>query len=289
MSVMKSSVKFNEKFLPRFLGKFLPVAKDLRMLINPKQLSKQEFSAIISYFYNGNNVFKTTAPGRHEKSNDAIINKINSIDNAIIIDVGASDGSTSLDIIEKLNFNFGRYFVTDINFGAYIMREGKNTYFFDSKLKECIVIVNDKIIVYYDKNAHISPISNYSFKRIKEAPKFNIERAQLIDLCQPELKDLVKKNSKVRIEEWDIFEEWKFEKADIIKVANVLNRTFFNDQLLLKALENLKGALTEHGVLFVVENRECERWSVFEFENNKFVEIGNSNGGTEIKDLITKC
>ena len=66
--------------------------------------------------YNGKKIFKSTGPKRHQLSNDIFLRHVKDIESAVIIDVGASDGSTSLDVIEMLDSNFSKYYVTDISF-----------------------------------------------------------------------------------------------------------------------------------------------------------------------------
>ncbi|MCX6351414.1 MAG: hypothetical protein NTX03_06105, partial [Bacteroidetes bacterium] len=57
---------------------------------------------------------KTTKPGRHQLCNKLMLSNID-FTNKTILDVGASDGSTSFDLINLLSNKFNNYFVTDYN------------------------------------------------------------------------------------------------------------------------------------------------------------------------------
>ncbi len=77
------------------------------------------------------------------------------------------------------------------------------------------------------------------------------------------------------------------DKVHCIKVANVLNRLYFSDNMIRIAICNLKNALLPEGYLFVIDNRKNENSSQFKLSvDNEFVFVKDINRGCDIKDLI---
>lgn len=283
---MKSTIKFNQTIIPGIFRKFLPCAADLRDLLKSKNFSRKDFSSYMLSVYNGKKIFKSTSPLRHKLSNEIFLQTVQNIDSAVIIDVGASDGSTSLDLIEILKDNFSKYYVTDISFYLNVINKKGNTYFYDPSSKNCLIIVNNYFIIFKDEKSTLNPIKIIANYLISKAPTFDPKVNIKCNLCQPDLLRLFTKDSRIIMKEWDIFNRWDGEKADFIKAANILNKSFFLDEQLIEATKNIKGALKEGGKLLIVENREIEKWSLFEYNDSKLEHLISENGGSEILDFL---
>ena len=108
---MRLPIKLNQAGWPSRFARLSFAFHDPRPLANEdySHLAPLEFSRAISTLQFGV-TFKTTRPGRQAHSNQ-FISQIYRESKPVILDVGASDGSTSLDLIRSL-VDFGHYFVT---------------------------------------------------------------------------------------------------------------------------------------------------------------------------------
>jgi len=100
----------------------------------------------------------------------------------------------------------------------------------------------------------------------------------------PKLINL-RKDKAIIIEKYDVFEKWRHEKADLIIAANVLNRSYFSDNQIKKALLNIFNALNNLGRFVVVDNRENEKATIFRMVNGVIEIEKDINNGTEIKEI----
>ncbi|MBN2267747.1 MAG: hypothetical protein JW725_05430 [Candidatus Babeliaceae bacterium] len=78
-------------------------------------------------------------------------------------------------------------------------------------------------------------------------------------------------------------------KFHVIRAANILNKAYFDDNVLLKIIRNLKSLLTKDGVFVVCRTNEQQEnnASIFRLgETNKFLLLHRVGNGCEIENLI---
>ncbi len=276
-------IKYNRNCLPAFLHGLLPSISDPRPILHQPDLSQTEFSKCVSSVRVGG-TWKTTQKFRHNTSDDLIINWANS--KSQILDVGASDGVTSLDLIKKLGMKFDRYIVTDAYLTVFVMSCSDGTYFYDGLSNDAFMKVTDTFVGYADDKDALFPFGLIARIFLCQAPTFEVGKAKEISLCQPELIAQSKVDPRLRVKEWNILTPWAGEMVDMIKVANVLNKHYFSNDKIKMAARNLYRALQPNGKLVIVENRDKEKISVFQKETNKFKLIRSENSGSEIEYLI---
>ncbi|MCX6351892.1 MAG: hypothetical protein NTX03_08515, partial [Bacteroidetes bacterium] len=159
---------------------------------------------------------------------------------------------------------------------------GKMFYFFDTRTNQCILISNNQFVIYPQESKLIlfflnSKISNAS-RQIKKRVK----------LIQPELVKYANSNpEKIYIEQFNIFEPWVAATPDIIKVSNVLNRDYFSDDMIKRAISVMKSYLKNDGYLVISDNREIEKVSLYQLKDNRFLKLIEINSGTEISNLVS--
>lgn len=282
---MISPIKFNNSKMPKFMLSFLPNEYDARNLFKRDKLSASEFSNYIQAINFGGKFSKTTKPNRHILSDEIIQKELSNYRNAVILDVGASDGSTSVDLIRKINGNFDTYYVTDVSFSLHFIENNGKGYFYDSMTKECIMIVTDYLIIYHDTLSS-SPIGSIARHFIRKAPRYDPTKIKIVDLCQPKLKQILKTDKRVNLLEWSIMEPWKEKKADIIKVANVLKTEVFSEDEIRTALKNLLEILKPNGKLLITRNLDKEKYSLFRKNGTELKLESEINGGCDITYLI---
>jgi hypothetical protein len=204
----------------------------------------------------------------------------------VVLDVGASDGSTSLAVMKKLRFT--RYYVTDRHIRAHVYLTHKGMFLSDMDARpwlyvnRCFVIHNDLDGAEWPYNA----IAARVFKTF-DASKRRDERD--IYMINPDLA--AKRGDRIRIEQYNIFDTWEHEKADLVIAANLLNRVYFSDADLQKGLRSLRNAMRDGAVLAVIENRNTddgsiEQSSVFRRSGNRFLAEARIGAGSDIHELV---
>ena len=115
----------------------------------------------------------------------------------------------------------------------------------------------------------------------KNAPA-SADGFEIIELVNPQVTQY---GATVKIEKYDIFTTWDKRSPDLIIAANILNRVYFSDAMLLTAISNLISSLKEGGILAVIDSREEERSTLFRKSGQSLITLKKVNGGTEIEKL----
>jgi hypothetical protein len=280
-------IKLNRSRYGGRLGRLLPSMDDPREIMRGLELDEEEFSRAVSSIciYN---TWRTTGPMRHSLSDEVVTDVMSKIENGVILDVGISDGITSLNMIDRLGDGFGRYYAVDRRLGLRCMEREGRTYFYDASTGDCFMITTDRLVIYRDRKNLLFPLKWLSNFLISRAPRYDRDSAKEVGLCQPRLVKLTKADPRVAVVEWNMFDPWPGERADLIKIANVLNRSYFSDGEITSALENLEGALKPGGRLLVVENRAVEQWSLFGKRGSSFELVSEGSGGCDIRSLVER-
>lgn len=275
----------NRERVPALLRKFIPCSDHPGKIFHSSELSRSEFARCVSTFRAGN-TWKTTSPLRHRHSNVIFRQLVNQVDFPVVLDVGVSDGSTSLELIEILQNKFQSYYVTDLFFELYYIEKGNLLYVYDPLGRQCIMKISEGYIVYFQLN-NILPFVNRVVKKIySTVPSFDSCCAKQISICQPDLKKLTQTHPKIIIKEYNVLNAWDLQSVDIIKVANVLNLSYFSKIQIKAAILNLYNALKNGGWLLLVENRNVEKGSLLKKEDSGFKLMDSFNGGSDVESLF---
>jgi len=274
---MRFPLKLNRSYWAKTLTKYLPSAEDPRPLCTGTT-NEVEFSKAISTFKFGN-TFKSTEKERFPLTILELKNLTFS-PRPVILDVGASDGITSYDVMKAIPFEI--YYLTDLNIEVKFQESGGNVSYYNEK-GECILNVNEKFIAYSETRGAVFPfgaICDYLFSR---TPKLSSE-ASSITLINPIVEKQKDKN--IQIKKFNIMDTWKYEKADLIIAANILNRSYFTLSEIELALKKLVTALNPGGRIVIIDNRPKEMATIFLHTNDSFKIEKRINGGTEIENLV---
>lgn len=252
---------------------------DPRALLSP-EIDVRKATDIIARIKIGG-VFKTTSDDRYPRTTQQLA-KAEFASRPVVVDVGASDGSASLSVIDAMRFS--RYYVTDRHTYAYACHTRKGVFFCDADLVP-FMFANRFFVVYNDTGEASSLQSGmvarlfggFDASRCKHVRKFALMNRALL----PRL------GNDIRLERYSIFDAWPFEKADLVIAANILNRGYFSDTRLCEAMRNLRGALKESGRLAIIENRRIEQSNIFRLVDGRFVVENEVGGGSDIKSLVT--
>jgi hypothetical protein len=279
---MKAPLKLNRRWWPARAIRLLPSSEDPRTLLRPGA-SSAEFARAVSVLKFGP-TFKTTSRGRQPIGN-ALVRELFAGRRPVILDIGASDGSTSVDLITALGDGFERYFVTDFNLVVQYAQESDGTVFFRARSGDVILASNDRFVAYADVGGAFPGFawaSRRLLARGRKAPRWTE-----MELVQPSLQQLRVRDPRISVEQYDIMQRWSGPTPDLIKIANVLNRAYFSEVQIAAALRCQCAHLKEGGWLLLIDNREeIERVSAFRREKRAMVLEHTHNGGAEAASQV---
>lgn len=281
---MFSTIKLNKEYWKKIIpGLKYGVPNPLKVFSS----DEQEFSVAMTGF-NFSGVYKTTQAGRHKATQDFIKEQLLlSGQKPVIIDIGASDGSTSLDFIKLLADGFSKYFVTDYNIKCSYATEKGYTYFFN-QANECFLVASQKFVFY--------PANKWLFNLLFKSPVKRLQASAKTELLliNKELQALKQKDGRIEILQHDIFQRWTKDTAGIIIIGNLIHRAYFSDEQIAAAITNCYNVLENDGLLVIIRNALTENGTEIEMSNvyrknnaaKKLDGIFNVNGGVEIDPYI---
>ena len=277
-------------FVEKWWNRWVPIIKKLkanpRMLIDENLcLSKDshaDYTSLISILRFGS-TSKTTLDNRHAQTNE-YLSKLDFLGKKPrVLDIGASDGITSLNLMRTLAFKFDKFYITDFNLEAVYTKRNGFYYLFNSNTGECVFIFNE--IMAFKPN--ISKAIHRLFLGTIQKLQKEYKTLDKVTLLHPEVVAITKENKNIEVFQYDIFKEWAGEKVDIIKVANLLNRVYFSDEQITKAIENTKKALKNNGILCITHNMDKEYASIYKLTDDKLTLVHQINGGVIVQDLVS--
>ena len=180
----------------------------------------------------------------------------------MILDVGASDGSTSLDLIHVLGSDFAYYYVTDLNLCVRCGSDRKGVVYFVDPNGACILRASERFLVYSNTGGAQLPLRLIAKTLLAKCR--NVRDWRDLVLIQPDLVRRATRDRRITIERYDMFAPWTGRPPDLIKVANLLNSQYFSDAQLIKALQVQCSNLAPNGrLLLISEEENVERFTVY--------------------------
>jgi hypothetical protein len=276
---MRRPVRLNRAAWQRVLRTLHVGCPDPRRLLDAGITAREFTEAIAAVKIDG--VFKTTRSNRFPRTRQLLAG-LRFPSPPVVIDVGASDGSTSLDVIEAIEYS--RYYVTDRHTEARTCATRNGIYFCDAASRP-FMYANRFFVVYNDLRRAWWPFSwlvPRFFARFDVSGSLATRRVMLVN---PELVSRL--GDGIRLEQYSIFDPWPFEKADLVIAANILNRSYFSDAKLVEALRNLRAAMKASGRLAVIENRSVEQSTIFRLDGGRFTVEREVETGSDIRSLVS--
>lgn len=239
------------------------------------------FREAMSSIYVGGTI-KITAAERHPCTDELLIQSVD-LAQARIVDVGASDGSTSLDLIRRLD-TFDSYTIADLYLILRAVQVGRRKVLFDQD-DECVLVVGDRMAAWPSLSRFVAAI----YAPVVRRARAGLQGAREVLLLNPEVRRLIAVDPRIDYRVHDVFMPWEGAPPDVIKVANLLRRLYFDDDTLLRALRALRDSLPQGGHLMVVDNPRARdtapRAGIYRREGTAFVEVARV-GDPEIDDLV---
>ena len=246
------------------------------------------FREAMSSIYVGGTI-KITGADRHPETDQLLIDTVD-LSEAAIVDIGASDGSTSLDLIERLPA-FSSYTIADLYLRLRAVTVGGRTLLFTDD-DTCVLVVGPRAMAWPAESAAVARL----YARLVRTAAAQLPSSREVLLLNPAVRRLMSTDPRVSHRVHDVFDVWPDDdptssRPDVIKVANLLRRLYFDDANLLRALHALRDSLPEGGSLMLVDNPRLEdpspRAGIWRREGDVFVEAARI-GEPEIADLVAR-
>ena len=212
-----------------------------------RDASPEAFRAVVGSVEVGG-VFKITSADRHPDCDDLLLGRLD-LSGATVLDVGASDGTTSLELVRRLPPDFAAFVVSDRWLRLLALRLRWHTLLIDPASKRCVLVFGRRVVAWPERSrivrAFYAPLLRAATRT---------KRLEEVSMLNPDLRRLIASDPRVTAVEHDVFEVWTGPTPDVIKVANLLRRIYFEDEEICRALDALRRSLSEGGHLLVVDN-----------------------------------
>lgn len=248
-------------------------------------LDPATFRQVMSSFNVGDTI-KITGANRHPGADDLLVDLLaaHDLDEATIVDIGASDGSTSLDLIRRLRA-FRSYVIADLFLTLDAVSVGRRIMFFQAD-GTCVLIAGRRTIAWPGESR---VLSGWFARPIERARRQTAGRQSVL-LLNPSVRQYMVSDPRVSYRVHDIFQPWTGPAPDVIKVANLLRRLYFDDEKIMTGLRALLAGLKDGGHLLIVDNPRIRntppRGGLYRRDGDGFVPVAQTEGTPEIDDLI---
>ncbi len=250
------------------------------MVLEP-EADPESFRAAMSAFHVGDTI-KITKSDRHGRADALALDNLD-LSDADIVDVGASDGTTSVELVSKLR-DFSSYTIADLYLTVTGRRAGRWAAFYDSS-GEPILLVGRRLVAWPGLSRPVARLARPVLRRLAERAD-----AEEVLLLNPATRALLAADPRVGYRVHDVFEVYDGPPPDLIKVANLLRRLYFSDADIERGLRALLGSLPDGGHLLLVDNPRIagidERAGLYRRTGDRFELVAQTEHPTEVDDLV---
>ncbi|HEY5880114.1 MAG TPA: hypothetical protein VIU11_14485, partial [Nakamurella sp.] len=202
----------------------------------------------------------------------------------LIVDIGASDGSTSVDLIERIG-DFRSFVIADLFFTIKARKTWRHVLFHDEQ-GQCILVVGNWFLAWPSQSRFVRALYRPLISRALR-PGTPTEDVLLLN---PSVRQRMTADPRVSYRVHDVFTKWKGDSPDVIKVANLLRRLYFSDADITRALQAIHDSLAEGGHFLVVDNSRIQdmppRGGLYRKEGAGFATVATTENRPEIDDLV---
>lgn len=224
---------------------------------------------------------KITGADRHPEADSLLLQHVD-LTHATVVDLGASDGSTSFQLLRRLS-SFGSFVIADLYLHVYASHVGRSVLLFDAS-GTCILVSGRRLLAWPSLSRLVRLLYLRSIRRARKA-----ERAKVL-LLNPEVRAVMATDPRVSYREHDVFSPWTGPQPHVFKVANLLRRLYFSDTAISTALSALLSSLQEGGHLLIVDNPRIAgidyRAGLYEKRDGRFRSKAMTEHPPEIDDLV---
>ncbi|GAA3533748.1 hypothetical protein AFL01nite_21460 [Aeromicrobium flavum] len=247
----------------------------------------EAFREAMASIYVGGTI-KITGAARHTGPDDLLIETV-PLDGARIVDIGASDGSTSVDLVRRLP-DFGEYVIADLFLTLRAVDVGRHTLLFDAD-GTCVLVGGRRLSAW----PHLSrAVRGLYAPLIRRGRDRLVASGHEVLLLNPETRRLIAEDPRVTYRVHDVFAVWPGPQPQVIKIANLLRRLYFTDAQLGSALTSVRDSLPQGGHLMIVDNPRLAgvaspepRAGIWRRDGARLIEVARL-GEPEIADLVAR-
>jgi hypothetical protein len=244
----------------------------------------EAFSATIGQVEVGG-TFKMTSANRHPGCDELLVTHLD-LTGATIVDLGASDGTTSLELFRRLPPGFATFVISDRYLHVGMRRFRWHTVLVDPFDSRCVLVFGRRVIAWPQR----SRLLRLAYAPLLRSAEEHPGRLREVSLLNPAVRALIASDPRVISAEHDVFELWEGPPPDVLEVANLLRRIYFNDEDITAALDALRRSLPEGGHLLVVDNPYLPgvdaRAGLYRRAGDRFVTVAMTDEVPEINDLV---
>jgi hypothetical protein len=252
---------------------------DPSVVVDP-QVTPEQFRAAMSAFAVGETI-KITGVRRHPAADRLLLDNLE-LSSARILDIGASDGSTSIELIEQLT-GFAGYVIADLYLYAGVVTVGPRRFFY-SPSGECFMVAGPRLLAWPSQSRTVRVV--YS-RMLSRAGRTAAEKVLLVN---PQASAMAAADSRIEFAVHDVFAPWPGPTPDVIKVANLLRRDYFPDGKLQIAMSALLASLPEGGHLLLVNNPRIKGVAcaagLYRRQDGRFVRVAGTEHLPDVDDLV---
>lgn len=263
----------------RCLARF--VREDPRALV-ADDAAPDAYRGVMSSIYIGDTI-KITGANRHPRADALLLDNVD-LAGRTIVDIGASDGSTCVDLIRKIP-DFASYVIADLYIEVEQLTANRHLFVYDLQ-GNCVLVGGRRLVAWPGLSRAVRLIYR---PLLSSAERRRAERRPLL-LLNPLARRLIAEDPRVTYRTHDVFDVWPEGRPDVIKVANLLRRLYFDDPAIRRALVALHASLAEGGHLLVVDNPRiagiAERGGLYRRVDDGFAAVTETEEGPEIADLV---
>lgn len=192
-----------------------------------------EFFSLAMAHVNVGDTYKTTGSDRTVLADDTLLRLAGEYDRPSLLEVGVSDGSSSLRLLREKAV-FSRIRLTDRFSHFHVRPFPLGALFLDSEAR----LLGIKFLCFY---------LNLALEK-----RCDTDGTERIETANPQ----VAAEGQPVVEPFDMFTDVLDEPVELIKCANILNRSYFTETQLRMAVRNLGRSLADGGRLVVSHNNE---------------------------------
>lgn len=253
---------------------------DPRVLLQD-ELAPDDFRSAMSILHVGETI-KITGTGRHSVADALLLDNVD-LRGASLVDLGASDGTTSAELIATLPSDFASYVMADLYLTLQAVEVGRCVLFFDAD-GTCVLVAGRRLLAWPTLSRTVRWLCAPVLFRARRRP------GREVLLLGPEARWLTSSDPRISTRIHDVFQPWPGSAPDVIKVANLLRRLYFSDEDILRALTALLASLEDGGHLLILDNPRLPgiavRAGLYRREAGRFQLVVQTPHAPEIADLL---
>ncbi|WP_370894339.1 hypothetical protein [Janibacter sp. GXQ6167] len=243
----------------------------------------ERFRAAMNAIHVGG-TYKITGSDRHRPVDDLLLDAVD-LTGAHIVDIGASDGSTSADLIDRMPADFGAFTICDKYLALDARWVGRRMVLTYPDSSQPVLIAGPRFLSWPEQSRAVAALT----RRIAERAVGR--SATSVSLLGPAAQSRIAADPRVTAQTHDVFEPWPGPTAPhVIKVANLLRRLYFSDDQIVRALNAILASLPDGGHLLILDNPRIEgiqiRGGLFRKDEGRFVTVSTTAHAPEVIDLV---